>query len=457
MESKLNIIGNNIGFYMVIFLILLSNRNVTAQRIITLPQAIQSGIANKKIISAGKFNATLSKLQTQAIYRKYWPQLSAEYTYMYNPILQTSILPIGIFNPSYPIDATKNVKFGTTWTQSAGLNAIQPIFEPSIRRHIHEAKLQERITSLTQDQSEYDLAYTIAQNYIAIYLQESNIKSLIADTNRTYLSYKLLKNKFDEKRLLKSDLNTAKVNHNNSVQILSDGIAQLIEDKVYLIFLIGTTDMDNWDFEIDTSFTNNYSPYTKEVPVQLEQLPELQRLSLQSQLSSLQVNSEKSKYIPNVNFKGFLGANQFTNDFNPVAKKSWFGSSYLGLDIKIPLLFGENLNNKIQQLRLQSKQYEFQKEDKTLELTQEVITSKLKMEHIKIQLLTTQENIALTSESITILQARVEEGQESTSSLNSEELKLQALKANYESTKKQWWLYWLNYLKASGQLSILWK
>ncbi len=79
------------------------------------------------------------------------------------------------------------------------------------------------------------------------------------------------------------------------------------------------------------------------------------------------------------------------------------------------------------------------------------------MEHIKIQLLTTQENIALTSESITILQARVEEGQESTSSLNSEELKLKALEANYESTKKQWWLYWLNYLKASGQLSILWK
>ncbi|MCI1267072.1 MAG: TolC family protein [Saprospiraceae bacterium] len=457
MKFKLIKIEHNIGIFIILIMLLLPTLNVHAQRIITLPQAIQNGIANKKNISAGKLDANISNLQTQAMYRKYWPQVSAEYTYMYNPILQTSILPIGIFNPNYPIDATKNVKFGTTWTQSAGLTAFQPLINLSIQKQIHEAKLKERIAVLSQEQSEYELAYNIAQTYIDIYLQEAKIKSCIADTSRTYVSYKLLKNKFDEKRLLKSDLNTAKVNHNNSVQILSDGIAQLIEDKVYLLYLIGTTDMDNWDFEIDTSFTNNYSPYTKEVPLQLEQLPELQRLSLQSQLTSLQVNSEKSKYIPNVNFKGFLGANQFTNDFNPVAKNSWFGSSYLGLDLKIPLLFGENLNNKIQQLRLQSKQYEFQKEDKTLELTHEVITSKLKMEHIKIQLLTTQENIALTSESITILQARVQEGQESTSSLNSEELKLKALEANYESTKKQWWLYWLNYLKASGQLSILWK
>ncbi len=457
MKSKLNKIEHNIGIFIILIMLLLSTLYVHAQRIITLPLAIQNGIANKKNIIAGKLDANISNLQTQAMYRKYWPQVSAEYTYVYNPILQTSIFPIGIFNPNYPIDATKSVQFGTKWTQSAGLTAFQPLINVSIQIQIHEAKLKERIAVLSQEQSEYELAYNIAQTYIDIYLQEAKIKSCIADTSRTYASYKLLKNKFDEKRLLKSDLNTAKVNHNNSVQILSDGIAQLIEDKVYLLYLIGTTDMDNWDFEIDTSFTNNYSPYTKEVPLQLEQLPELQRLSLQSQLTSLQVNSEKSKYIPNVNFKGFLGANQFTNDFNPVAKNSWFGSSYLGLDLKIPLLFGENLNNKIQQLRLQSKQYEFQKEDKILELTQEVITSKLKMEHIKIQLLTTQENIALTSESITILQARVEEGQESTSSLNSEELKLKALEANYESTKKQWWLYWLNYLKASGQLSILWK
>lgn len=457
MKFKLNKIEHNIGIFMILIMLLLPTINVHAQRIITLPQAIQNGIANKKNIIAGKLDANISNLQTQAMYRKYWPQVSAEYTYMYNPILQTSILPIGIFNPNYPIDATKSVQFGTKWTQSVGLIALQPLINVSIQKQIHEAKLKERIAVLSQEQTEYELAYNIAQTYIDIYLQEAKIKSCIADTGRTYVSYKLLKNKFDEKRLLKSDLNTSKVNHNNTVQSLSDGISQLIEDKVYLLFLMGTTDMDKWDFEIDTLFTTNYSISPKVMPIQIDQLPEMQQLTLQSQLTHLQVNSEKSKHIPTVNFKGYLGANQYTNVFNPLAANSWFGLSYLGLDVMVPLLFGENLKNKTQQLKLQFKQYELQKENKTLQYTKDLITANLQIENIKTQLVTQKENITLLSESIAIFQARVEEGQESTSNLNLEEANLQALEAKYETSKKQLWVHWLDYLKASGQLSILWK
>ena len=123
----------------------------------------------------------------------------------------------------------------------------------------------------------------------------------------------------------------------------------------------------------------------------------------------------------------------------------------------VPLLFGENLKNKTQQLKLQSKQYELQKEDKSLQYTKDLITANLQIENIKTQLVTQKENISLISETIAIFQARVEEGQESTSNLNLEEANLQALEAKYETSKKQLWAHWLDYLKASGQLSILWK
>jgi len=72
------------------------------------------------------------------------------------------------------------------------------------------------------------------------------------------------------------------------------------------------------------------------------------------------------------------------------------------------------------------------------------------------QLETQEENLALSIESITIIQARVTEGQESASTLNLEEANLQSLKTEYEMNKKQLWNNWLNYLKASGQLNILW-
>ncbi|HUM52151.1 MAG TPA: TolC family protein [Chitinophagales bacterium] len=437
-------------------LILFMSMTLNAQNILTLKQAINNGLANRKNITAGKSDMEIRKLQTKAMYSKFWPQVSVEYNYLYNPILQTSILPIGVFNPSYPADATKSVQFGTKWTQSAGLTVNQPLLDLSIKRNINEAKLQEKIAALSQAQTEYELAYSIAQTYIDIYLQDSKIKAAIADTNRTYLSYNLQKNKFDEKRLLKSDLNSSKINHNNTVQILADDVAQLIEDKVYLLFLMGLSNLEKWDFTIDTNALN-YSFTTLESSPTFDELPELQQLTLQSQLTNLQAKTEKSKHIPTISLKGFIGANQYTNTFNPVAANSWFGLSYVGLNVKFPLLFGENQHAKLQQLKLQANQYTLQKEDKTAQYAKDVFTAKLRIENINTQLKTQQENIALSVESITIFQARVSDAQESASTLNLQEVNLQILEADYETNKKQLSVYWLNYLKAAGQLSVLWK
>ena len=136
----------------IIILVLLMLWSVPAggQNVMTLNQAINNGFLNRKNIQAGKSDLVIQRLQTEALYRKYWPQVSLEYTYLYNPVLQTSILPIGIFNSTYPADATMSIRFGTTWSQTAGVTVIQPLIDLSIPRRINEAKLQERITAASQ-------------------------------------------------------------------------------------------------------------------------------------------------------------------------------------------------------------------------------------------------------------------------------------------------------------------
>ena len=443
--------------FILLAIILTLTFTAQSQNILTLNQAINNGFSNRKNIQAGKSDLQIRRLQTEALYKKYWPQVSLEYTYLYNPILQTSILPIGIFNPDYPADATMSLQFGTTWSQTAGVTAIQPLIDLSIPRRIDEAKFQERITAASQAQSEYELAFTIAQTYIEISLQESKIKSAIADTNRTFISYKLLNNKFIENRLLKSDLNKSLINHNNAVQLLMDALSELIEDKVYLLFLTGETAIEKSDFAIDTGFIKQYNMSASGLSPDPESIPELQQLDLQAQLTGMQVRSEKAKHLPTLSLKGFIGANQYTNNFNPTESNTWFGLSYVGLDLKYPIFFGENVQKNIQVLQLQSTQYNQQKEDKSALYAKDAYTSKLKMERVMSQLKTQEENLALSIESINITQARVKEGQESASTLNLDESDLQSLKAEYEMNKKQLWNNWLNYLKASGQLNILWK
>jgi outer membrane protein TolC len=427
-----------------------------AQRSLTLSQAINHAFQNRKNIQAGRSDQVIRKLQTDALYRKYWPQVSAEYTYQYNPILQTSILPIGVFNPSYPPGATEAIQFGTKWSQSAGLTLNQPLIDLSVNRQINEAKLQERIVAAAQAQTEYDLAYTVAQAYIDINVQETKVRSAIADTSRTWVSYQLLQDKFDQKRLLRSELNKGKINHNNALQQYQKAVSQLIEDKVYLLFLIGRKDIDNADIVLDTSFMATPLLAVATHQATATSIPELQQLELNSEVSAKQIRTERAKYLPTLSLKGYLGANQYTNNLDPTAPNSWFGLSYVGIDLKYPLLFGEDKKKKIQQLQLQASQYEQQKEDKAAQYDKDAITAKIRMERILAELRLQEENILLSKQSVTIFQYRVSEGQESASSLNLEEADLQKLDADYQGNRKQYWLYYLDFLRATGKLDMLW-
>lgn len=456
-SSPTNMLLMNRRLQFALVFALLVHSTAIAQEKLTLSKAITSAFDNRKNIQAGRSDQLIRRLQTGALYRKYWPQVNAEYTYLYNPILQTSILPIGIFNPSYPADARMSVQFGTKWSQTAGVTLNQPLIDVSIHRQINEAKLQERITAASHSQTEYELAYTVAQVYIDISLQEAKIRSAIADTTRTWLSYRLLQSRFDQKRLLKSDLNRAKINHNNAVLQYNNEMSQWIEDKVYLLFLIGKNDIEHPDFTVDTSIFSSEKLSIGSFESQASNIPELQQLQLKSELVSVQAKTEKAKYIPTLGVKGFLGANQYTNAFDPVAANSWFGLSYIGINLKYPLLFGEDKRAKIRQLQLQSDQYRQQKEDRAAQYQKDALTARLKMTRVLSELRTQEENIELSRESIAVFQARVSEGQESSSNLNMEEADLQKIDAVYQANKKQYWLYFLDYLKASGKLELLWK
>lgn len=443
--------------YVTAIMIFLVAIQANAQKTMQVSEAINKAFLNRQNIQAGKLDQTIRRLQTDAMYRKYWPQLTAEYTYLYNPILQTSILPIGIFNAAYPTDATKSVQFGTKWTQTAGLMLTQPLIDVSINGQIKEGKLQERIAAASQAQTEYELAYTVAQVFIDILLQESKIRSAVADTNRTWANYQLLNNRFEQKRLLKSELNKGRINHNNALLQYRSTVVQLIEDRVYLLFLIGDNNTEPTDINLDSViFKNDITAMLKAQPVYAA-IPEIQQLQLKADVATLQSKTEKAKLLPTLNIKGYLGANQYTNSFDPVAANSWFGLSYVGIDFRYPLLFGENVRKKSEQLHLQSQQYNMQKNDRTAQYYKDALIAKLRMDQILSELKTQEENIALSIESVEIFQVRVAEGQESESTLNSNEADLQKQKAEYQSNKKQYWLYFLDYLKNTGKMELLWK
>ncbi|MDZ4795695.1 MAG: TolC family protein [Bacteroidota bacterium] len=443
--------------FTLVIMILLIVARLCAQSTTTLSQAINAAFINRNNIQADKIDITIQQLKTKSLYKKYGPQVSAEYNYTYNPILQSSIIPVGKFNSTLPPDATATIQFGTTWTQSAGITATQPLFDATIKKQINESLLLEKISRTLQAQSAYELAYEVSKAYLNTWLQQQQISSAIIDTARTWLSYQLQLENYTAGRLLKSELNNANINHNNTKQQLTDAIIQLVENKIYLMYVTGTLASEANDFNIDTTFFKNNILLLIDTNISVDSIPVFQQLNFQKQLSLLQQQTEKSKYLPVVSLKSFLGANQFTNDFNPVKSNSWFGYSYIGLNVKVPILLADDKKNKIKQLQLQSQQYSLRLDEKSAQFNQEAATAKLELTRIKLQLKTQEENIILYEEILKILQDRFKEGQITSNELNSQEKGLQKLLTDYQNTKVEGWLFGLSYLNSTGQLSKLWR
>jgi len=444
-------------YLLLIIVFTLIGNIASTQSIITLAQAINAALSNRKNIQSGKIDIAIQQLKTKALYKKYGPQVSAEYNYNYNPILQSSIIPVGIFNPALPSDATERIQFGTTWAQSAGITATQPLYDATISKQINENRLLEKISIASQAQTEYELAYEVSKAYINIWLQQQQKNAAIIDTARTWLSYQLQLENYTAGRLLKSELNTANINHNNMKQQLIDATIQWVENKIYLMYVSGILDNDANDFNIDTSFFANSNLLLVDTKIILDSIPIFQQLNLQKQLSLIEQETERSKYLPIASLKGFLGANQFSNEFNPFKANSWFGYSYIGLNVKFPILLAEDKKNRIQQLQLQSQQYSMQLDDKSAQFKHESSTAKLELSRLSLQLKTQEDNIVLYKETLAILQERFREQQITSNELNRQEYELQKLLADYQNTKAKAWLFSLSYLNATGQLSKLWR
>jgi outer membrane protein TolC len=444
-------------YLFLLILFTLIDSYVIAQSTITLSQAINEAFSNRKNIQAGKMDIEIQQLKTKALYKKYGPQVSAEYNYNYNPILQSSVIPVGKFNPTLSSDATETIQFGTTWIQSLGITASQPIFDASLKRQINESRLQEKISSASQAQTEYELAYEASKAYVNIWLQQQQKNGAVIDTDRTWLSYQLQLDNYISGRLLKSELNNAIINHNNAKQKLMDASLQLVSNKIYLLFITGAFASAANDITIDTSFFSNYSLLMDDTKTNFDSIPIFKQLSYQKQYALLQQQTEKSKHLPIASIKGFWGANQFSNDFNPIKSNSWFGFSYIGLNVKFPLLLGEDKFRKMQQLQLQNQQYSKRLDDKQAQFNRESLTAKLELERIKLQLKTQVDNLILYKETLQLLQDRFKEKQITSSELNRQEYEFQKLLSEYQNIKAEQWLYGLSYLYATGQLSKLWK
>lgn len=427
---KTKIIKIKTIIFISVFPALLSAQEI---KLITL---IDSALANKGNIQAVRTDIEIAKLQTSSAYLKYLPDLAFSYNYRYNPTIPTQIIPVGQFF-SIPTDEKRPIKFGTAWQQNSGLSLYQPVIDFSIKSRVRESRINEKLKNTDAEAAEKDLIMEVISSYTNIWLREEQLNSAVLDTVRTSKTKELVTSRSEEGKVMKTEVNTAILNHNNALSDYFASSSSLTREKIYMSFLSGIALEILLDNKFDFSlFSEGFLDMNLTGPVP-DSIASVKNLKLQAELLEQQQRSEWMNKIPSVGLEGFLGANQYTDTFDPFDTDKWYGSSYLGLSLRFQILSGNNIRNRVNQLRLEAKGIKSKLDDEIRLISNEMMMLAEEIKQIKYQTDIAKQNISLYEENIKLSQERFEEGQINAYELLSYEIDLQKEISKYSEKQAE--------------------
>ncbi|WP_409416697.1 TolC family protein [Flavobacterium sp. PS2] len=445
--------NNSINIFFIGCIILISISKMNAQSVVwSLNKAIEEAQKNRKLLASLETEYKINQLKTKELNAKYLPRVSLNYNYQYNPIIATNVLPASAFNSGTSSSDMIPIKLGANYSQNAGILLQQPLLDITISKLIAESKLYEKLANLSEKEARLELTYEVSKVYFNILVTEEQVKEAIGDTARTALSLKTITQKYNNKRVLKVDVNDAKITHNNAVQKYLNATNNALVLKQYLLYVTGNESSLASSMILEKyNMSENITDLDEN---QILALPQIEILKTQNEVLENKKKLERAKHSPMISANGYLGTDQFTENMNPFQQDSWYGNSYIGISLKLPIFFGENTAKRIDQLKFQQEQNNNRIVEDVNKNKYNALNASATYNNVLQQLKTVRENSRLTSEMVLVYQERYKFDQISFNELNDKEIQLQNLELAYNQLQKELIVSWLNWKKAAGKLVL---
>ena len=331
---------------------------------LSLEEAIAHGLAhNRSIINANREIQKAKKEKWKTIATGL-PQISSEVNYQNFLEMPVSLVPAEFFGGNK--GEFSELIFGTEQNMIGSLKMEQLIFDGSFLVGLQATKVYLNISENLFEKTNLEVKKLITNLYSNVLLAGYNIRFL--EKNKASLEdnfqeiHQLFRNGFEEEESVEQiQLSLAQI---NSSLKYAQNLLKIEQDM--LKFVIGypiETPLKLTD-EIDDIFNENlyFEPLTD--PNNIENNIDIRIAINNVKSESLKLKLEKSKALPKVN--AFLNqtytgnSNEFT--FTDSDQK-WYGSSLLGLNVKIPIFSSLGRSASTQKAKISLNQAKTQLEE----------------------------------------------------------------------------------------------
>ena len=429
--------------------------NLQAQEVkkLTLQDALVYALENKADAKKAKLKVENSEYQIQEVRSRALPQISANGSLTYNPILQTNVIDGGSFGqPGTTIQAV----FGQKWNSVGTLSLTQALFDQSVFTGLKAAKSTREFYQINNQLTEEQVIERVANNYYQVYVQRQNLTVIDSTYKNTTKVRDIIKGQYDNGLAKKIDLDrvSVKISNINTMRQQVLNAVQIQENalKFYMGMPIETQiEIPQTAFEV--------SPHSlSEIPntaIRTEYL----LLKKQEQLLTYQKKAIEASYYPTLSLSAgynFIGQGpKMPIGAKPADGVYWSDFSSIGLNLKVPIFTGFGTRAKVRQADIDLQTVKEDLNDTKLSLDLAFANAKTQIDNSLITITNQKENAQLAKEVLENTRNNYVQGLASLTDLLDAENALTEAQNNYTSAILEYKLAEIQLIKSKGELKTL--
>lgn len=423
-----------------------------AQEVLTLQDALKYALQNKAEAKKSALDVENAEYKIDEVRAGALPQVSANGSITYNPLLQKSALPAEIFGGEP--GETIMVAFGQKWQANAAASVTQQIFNQSLFTGLKAAKTTREFYQINNTLTEENLIEKVANSYYEVFQTQLQLKTLDINLESTRKTRDVIKGLVDAGLGKKIDLDRTTVAVNNLEAQRQQVINALELQENALKFAIG---MDITKDIVLPEETFNISVEKMYDTADVNSRTEIALLNKQSELLALNRKSIVSNYYPSLSFTGNFGYLGMGNVFPTFGSDGfkWSNFSGLGLNLSIPIFNGGATRSRIRQADIELRKTAVDIQDAKLGLSLANENAKTQIKNSLLTINTNRSNVDLAKEVLDNTNNNYQNGLATLTELLDAENAYADAQNNLNNALLNYKIAEIQLIKANGQLKTL--
>ena len=429
--------------------------SVSAQEVapLTLKDAITFALENKAEAKKAKLEVENSEYKIQEARSRALPQITANGSLNYNPILQLNALPGDFFGAP---GTTILAPLGQKWNSIAGVSVSQALFDQSVFTGLKAAKTTREFYQINADLTEEQVIERVANAYYQVYVQQQKLEVVENNLKNANKVKDIIKGQYDNGLARKIDLDRISVRVNNINSIKQQLINAISLQENALKFYMGMP-VENKIIISKTAF--EVTPQDLSKTADVTKRTEYLLMKKQEQLLMYQKKAFQASYYPTLSLSGgynYIGQGPEMPLFaKPADGVYWSDFANIGLSLRVPIFTGFGTKSRVKQANTAIKSLQVDLENTKLALDMAFENSKKQIENSLITIANQKENVKLAQEVFANTNNNYTQGLASLTDLLDAENALVEAQNNYTTAILEYKLAEIQFIKSKGELKNL--